>query len=158
MAPIDVWTNTYQAHINMERNIIGAVNSNHSIWYLHMPSTMNFNENVSGIVQFGSFDNHIRRMHFVNNYFKINQINASIPMMHFDKSNDTYGCLTGNIFYNYAMYLEFVYLTSCFRPYLYKNLLAENYSDCTDISYGILNDYLVEYRNVFITTKSYNST
>eukprot|EP01084_Bolivina_argentea_P254585 428021_1 len=98
-------------------------------------------------------DHHISTAQIINNYFgKISdQFLPSFPMLYLglpttENKNIEYkvqvkACMTGNTFYNYALQLCGVVMTSCFRPEIVDLLLLNNKSDeqCHIGDFGVMN-------------------
>eukprot|EP01084_Bolivina_argentea_P320215 555565_1 len=145
------------ATILFKDNLFEVKNYNNTIWYKRISINQNksFHNDVAGVMEFTISENTDENdMKFMNNLF-INTIHPTIPMIYVENKLSEYNlliCLSGNEFYNYAMSIQSVYLSSCFRPKLYRTFLDTEHKQCNDIRYGPLNYEFSQYENVFTVT------
>eukprot|EP01084_Bolivina_argentea_P013592 25513_1 len=147
--------NNKNATITFKDNRFEVKNYNNTIWYKHINITQSFDNNVAAPMEFRIWNNvKGNNMKLINNIF-INTIDALIPTIFVENVLSEHKfimCSSGNEFYNYAISIQSVYLTSCFRSKLYETFLEKDYDECNDIRYGPLNYELSELQNVFTVT------
>eukprot|EP01084_Bolivina_argentea_P107323 191888_1 len=137
----------------LERNIFIFSNENYDIWYR---SYLNRSFYLCGLIKFLGYNSTVE---LIGNYFGKNEVDPSIPILCIGRVNYFYlkntlppihTCLTGNIIFNYAMYLDSVYLSSCFRPQLYQIMTQNTFNECSHISYGPLRSDLANEIGTFM--------
>ena len=128
---------------------------NQSHWYRNIPSNLGFDSDLAGIA---SIDIHLAVpwdcMQIINNKFKINQIEPLFPMLVVRNQS---GCLSGNIFYNYALDITSARIATCFKANLADNLRSNKVNDqlkCSSIDYGYSQFDFMNLQNEFIFSKA----
>ena len=139
-------------------------NMDQSHWYRNIPANLGFASNVEGLVSLDYNSMHacgskdiFANIQLVNNTFGQNNIDPMIPSVRLQGTKDSEfnssACLTGSMFYNYALLAINATVSSCARPQLANNVMANKVNkllQCGDIEYGPFNFDLLTLQNIFL--------
>eukprot|EP01084_Bolivina_argentea_P173180 299962_1 len=132
--------------VTLRNNVFLIYINNDTIWYRNKTFIEMSEKNLDGLIVFDIQLSDVSdvQVKIIENYFGNNYLNLSAAMILFEKNSCEkelcHACIAGNVFYNFAIYLNSWSISSCIRPKLYQTLYQSQYVECSAIRYQIIDE------------------